>query len=400
MQSLNILFLCSYYPPYSIGGAEQMVEEHIHGLIKRNHRISLVTLGPGKLISYENTNDGLNIYRVPIRNFYWPIGNQQGRLSKILWHLLDCYNPFHKRDLITVCQSVSPDIVICENITGWSPYVWYFFHHRNIPILQFSHDTSFLCAKGTMFQNHHDCGKQCFPCKLLTLGYRLNKKNLAAMVYVSKAHQKRFEKNGFVIRRSYVVHNTEAIQLVKKEHLWLPGKTMRIGLLANLSEWKGVFNLIKAFGLLKGNFTLTIGGNFVSENLEKEVKKRIHNDPRIKLLGRTTAHDFFSQIDLSVIPSLWNESFGLTAIESLVNQVPVVCSNFGGLTEIIKDGINGLWCNPYHPIDIAQAIQKVYDNFDFYKLMVMNAHSSVKPFIDSTKMAIDIEHICYDICKQ
>lgn len=400
MRSLKILFLCSYYPPYSIGGAERMVEEHIHGLLKRGHKITLVTLGPEAQITSEIKDNGLTIYRAPVRNLYWPVGNQQGKIKKILWHLLDCYNPFHQKDLSMVCNSAHPDIVICENIAGWSPAVWGFFHKKKIPILQFSHDTSFLCAKGTMFHDHHDCGKQCLKCKLLTLGYRLNKKHLAAMAFVSDSHRKRYQQNRFEVKRNYVVYNTEDQQPVEKDHLWSKGTTMRIGLLATLSEWKGVLNLVKAFKILKGDFSLSIGGSFVSDTFEEEVRNEINNDPRITLLGHTNAHDFFTQIDLSIVPSLCHESFGLTAVESLVYQVPVICSNFGGLTEIIKNEVNGLWCDPYHPTSIAQAIQRLYDNPDLYRNLVKQSHSTVTPFIDSKKMALEIEKICYEICQK
>ena len=47
-----------------------------------------------------------------------------------------------------------------------------------------------------------------------------------------------------------------------------------------------------------------------------------------------------SETAVIVIPSVWNEPFGLVAAEAMSNGVAVISSNSGGLPEIIRD--NGI----------------------------------------------------------
>ena len=48
--------------------------------------------------------------------------------------------------------------------------------------------------------------------------------------------------------------------------------------------------------------------------------------------------------DLFLLPSE-SESFGLAALEALACEVPVICSNTGGLPEVVDDGETGFLCN-------------------------------------------------------
>ncbi len=52
------------------------------------------------------------------------------------------------------------------------------------------------------------------------------------------------------------------------------------------------------------------------------------------------ASPYIKEADVVVIPSRM-ESFGLVALEAMREEKPVVCSNVGGLTEIVEDGVNG-----------------------------------------------------------
>ena len=43
----------------------------------------------------------------------------------------------------------------------------------------------------------------------------------------------------------------------------------------------------------------------------------------------------------TIVPSMWNETFGLIVVESFLNGTPVIVSNRGGLTELVDDDKNG-----------------------------------------------------------
>ncbi len=61
--------------------------------------------------------------------------------------------------------------------------------------------------------------------------------------------------------------------------------------------------------------------------------------------------DFMEELlplaDVFLLPSS-SESFGLVALEALSAEVPVVCSNAGGLPEVIEHGVTGFLHDPMH----------------------------------------------------
>jgi hypothetical protein len=59
------------------------------------------------------------------------------------------------------------------------------------------------------------------------------------------------------------------------------------------------------------------------------------------LFGMTNTTDprkFYAVSKAVIMPSLWNESFGLVAAEAMINGIPVLASNRGALPEIVGDG--------------------------------------------------------------
>jgi glycosyltransferase involved in cell wall biosynthesis len=380
-----------------IGGAENMLKIHAESLARRGHQVTIATLGPQSEIAEEAPINGVNIIRMPVRNIYWPLEKGKNKIQKIAWHLIDCYNPMHRNDLQQVIDRVQPQVVICESIAGWSPAIWKDIASLHLPVLQVVHDQSFLCGKGIMFKNGQRCLKPCRECKLLRLGYRYASRYVSRFIFVSHYQQQFYHDCHFSSVASSVVYNAEPLSLEKKSELGNPKKAMRLGILGTLTLHKGAHNLINAFKLLKGNFELYVGGNFCSEDFRNQTVQLIAGDPRVHLLGRVNADNFFRQIDLTVVPSLWLESFGLVAVESCAKQVPIIVSNFGGLTEIVREGINGLSCDTTNVETLAATIQKVYDDESLYRKLVEGTHASIAKFINVDRMAAEIEQLCQEV---
>lgn len=392
----SITFLGSFYPPYAIGGAERMFQIHTEGFALKGYNVTIITLGEGTAITKEIRkikDQQITIYRLPIKNIYWPLGKKPGLFGKILWHIIDLYNPFHNKDIAKVLKIINPQIIICENLIGWSPSIWRFLHQQKITVIQITHDSTFLCTNGIMLKNGKNCNKRCLKCKVLRYPYKFCSKYVNHFIFVSNTQKNRFIKMNFVPRQYSVVFNAEPIKLTTKETKWNKQRTFHLGFLATLAEGKGIINLIRAFKQLKGDFDLSIGGKAVSEDFHNTILKEIGNDRRIKLLGYVNYEEYLKKIDLMIIPSIVYESFGLVAVEACANQIPVVAANRGGLSEIIQDSINGVYCNPENINSIASAIQKVYDNSALYEQLKSKTHSSIKDYVDVNRMLNKIEQI-------
>ena len=80
--------------------------------------------------------------------------------------------------------------------------------------------------------------------------------------------------------------------------------------------------------------------------------------PSVKLTGwwpEDKKNELLAGIDILVVSSE-QESFGLTIIEALAMETPVVSTRCGGPEEIIKDGATGLLVKVKDNVDMAKAI--------------------------------------------
>ena len=82
----------------------------------------------------------------------------------------------------------------------------------------------------------------------------------------------------------------------------------------------------------------------------------------IYLGARDDVHTLLPCADVAVVPSLWDEAFGLVAAEALACGVPVVASNVGGLGHIVADdGVSGRLIERGNPAQLAGALSAMLD---------------------------------------
>nr|VFJ56853.1 MAG: Glycosyltransferase involved in cell wall bisynthesis [Candidatus Kentron sp. FM]VFJ57185.1 MAG: Glycosyltransferase involved in cell wall bisynthesis [Candidatus Kentron sp. FM]VFK17587.1 MAG: Glycosyltransferase involved in cell wall bisynthesis [Candidatus Kentron sp. FM] len=138
-----------------------------------------------------------------------------------------------------------------------------------------------------------------------------------------------------------------------------------VGTLSNLSEEKGHRYLIEAFGrLAQGNDTMDLeiaGGDRGTARTELEgMVKRLGLSGRIEFLGRVaSAADFYRNIDLFVVPSLYAEGLPTTILEAMAARLPVVVTDVGGASEAIRDGIEGIIVPARDPAALATAMGRL-----------------------------------------
>jgi glycosyltransferase involved in cell wall biosynthesis len=117
---------------------------------------------------------------------------------------------------------------------------------------------------------------------------------------------------------------------------------LKLGMLGRVLPEKGLELLLEQ--LLADqtlNWTLAVGGTGDPDYVESIKTK--YADPRVTFLGRVEPSDFLSGVDILVVPSVWNEPFGLVVLEAYSHGVPVVGSNLGGIPEIIEPQSNLLF---------------------------------------------------------
>lgn len=120
---------------------------------------------------------------------------------------------------------------------------------------------------------------------------------------------------------------------------------LTLGFLSTLQPHKGAHVLLEAFNISKiKNIKLKIYGNYFNEKDYYESLVKKYNSKNIEFCGEYKYEDFpdlLDRLDMIVVPSAWWENSPLVMLKSLAHNVPAIVSDLGGMTEIIKDGVNG-----------------------------------------------------------
>ncbi len=106
-----------------------------------------------------------------------------------------------------------------------------------------------------------------------------------------------------------------------------------------------------------------IGGGHEVEYLRFLIQ-RLGLENSVKLLGPLSPERVYlelSEADIYLSSSL-SEGISNAVLEAMSIGLPVVSTNVGGMSEVIKDGITGLLVEPYAPDQIADAIKRYIDN--------------------------------------
>ncbi|WP_122243506.1 glycosyltransferase, partial [Pseudomonas syringae] len=93
------------------------------------------------------------------------------------------------------------------------------------------------------------------------------------------------------------------------------------------------------------------------------------------------------------VPSLWNEPFGMVAVEACAHSLPVIASRMGGLTEIIQEPLNGLLCSPDDPDSLGLAMLKLHQQPELLARLGSQARSSVASLMNLDLMLDQYESI-------
>lgn len=70
---------------------------------------------------------------------------------------------------------------------------------------------------------------------------------------------------------------------------------------------------------------------------------------------------YYQKADVAINPSL-SEAFGMSLVEAMATETPVIATKIGGMPEIVDDGVTGLITEPGNTQALAEAIIKIISN--------------------------------------
>lgn len=150
-----------------------------------------------------------------------------------------------------------------------------------------------------------------------------------------------------------------------------PNDRLRIGYIGQIAPHKGVHVLLKAIrqlGNADGRWELHIYGDTARFPQYAEHLRRLAGEhPRIRFEGRVENRRIpavLTDLDVLVVPSIWYENAPLTIMEAHAAGVPVVASDLGGMTELVRHEQDGLRFRPGDEGDLARQIRRLLDEPD------------------------------------
>ena len=143
-----------------------------------------------------------------------------------------------------------------------------------------------------------------------------------------------------------------------------PTNELVVGFVGRLEHYKGVHILLEAIAQIPKHLPLRlrIAGSGTEPEYLRKLILAAGQDKRIEFLGsisRTEVTEFLRGIDLLAVPSNYMETGPLVVLEAHAFGVPVMGADLGGISERIRDGVDG-WLLPFDdPTAWATAIQEI-----------------------------------------
>lgn len=427
MSKLRVLFVSNFYPPSSWGGIQLYTHGVARELQQRGHLVQVICAGDWH-IGHDHLNDvhDENYEGVPVRrlDLNW---------SKAPSPFLYLYNnPVTANEVNELIKEFRPDVIHITSASSLSASVIFAAKQAGVPTIATLADFWFICPRFTLLHaDGHLCDAevapwQCIQClalnakvyrwpnrilpgplvaKLLAkmgkIDWLSRQKGFIGMAGDMKGRQsflrKALEVADVILSPSTYVKEAFAVQNMPADRIqplawgmptgwtlpWQPRKSsepLRVRYFGRIGPSKGINILLKAFKQVNGNAHLYIHGGG-ADKYELELHKLAADDNRITFAGpykRQALGQLLARTDVTVVPSIWPETFCLVPRESLMAGVPVIASRIGAIPEAVKHEVNGLLVKSGDVQALASVLQRFIDEPDLYKRLIQSSRLMVK----------------------
>ncbi|MFO7996274.1 MAG: glycosyltransferase [Dehalococcoidia bacterium] len=159
----------------------------------------------------------------------------------------------------------------------------------------------------------------------------------------------------------------------------------------SLNHHKGVHVLIEAFKEIRSrDVVLKIFGSGPDQTYVNSLFDLARGDTRIEFHDAFQEEDvggILSSVDVIIVPSLWYENYPLILHEALACHTPALVSNAGGMSEKVKNGVNGFTFSLGDRDELRVAIERIIDNPVILNDIKENLKSFMVPTIEQESYA-------------
>jgi glycogen synthase len=411
---MRILFVSTFYPPYIVGGWEQLVQEINHQLQIRGHTTHVLTSVLGVMEpTYDDGVDRLLNLESDLYH-YRPLDflSRKRRLKENLAYLeqtIEKFNPhlifIHimwnlDRKVAWLAEQLCPNKVVYYIADHW-PY---------------TPDTHTSYWRNPAKQPLLKVAKQILapiPIKVVereTKKHQIKFQNvLSVSQYIKEAL---VDKGGLISENIAVIYNGIDTSKFRPKEFDLNGYSKELSLLyAGSLVWhKGVHTAIEAMALLTNkhqmkDVSLTIVGSG-HPDYETQIRSLVEREGQeqwVRFLGRVERDEMpalLKRFDVLILPSIWDEPLARIVQEAMASGLVVIGTDTGGTKEIIKDYETGLIFPPGDSNKLAECIKRLIDDPDLVTSFAKNGRELVERQFDIRRMVDEIENYLECVVKK
>ena len=267
-------------------------------------------------------------------------------------------------------------------LPAMSPVVYQCAFDWGVPVLHFLHNYRFGCTNGFFLQRGEPC-QRCIHGNFWPAFFGKSWHNshllsgaMGAVLYYAR-HMELFNRINKWIAISHVQKRIHVEMGIPKDNIEVvhhfyerkeppppPAPDGHALFIGRLSEEKGVIHLLRAWKILgRSDRRLVIAGegpelarlqNFVAEN-------NLGNVTFTGFLPKEKQAAVWAGAAFSVVPSIWEEPFGMVVLEAWARGRSVVAHRIGALPELIADGKNGFLVDPFQPTLLAEKLNEAFN---------------------------------------
>jgi glycosyltransferase involved in cell wall biosynthesis len=339
----------------------------------------------------------------------WSVAKKASLPARTIWSR-ETY-----RDLRAVLREHRPEVVHVHNTFPLlSTAVLYACRDARVPVVATIHNYRLECANGMFFRRGtvcHDCTDGLPVRAVLHSCYRGSRAASAARVLEMSLHRQawRSQVSAYIFisvsqrdlllgldlapGRVFVRYN-----LIPRRSRQRLAQTPTVVYAGRLHEVKGVRLLMAGWDCYRSksgepglNLVIAGGGP-----LEEEVAAWASARPSVKMTGTVSGDrcaELISHARAVLLPSTWEETFGLVAVEAMAAGVPPIAAGHGSFTELITPGVDGVLFSPGDPAALALAIADVERNPEQYEVYGDQARKTYEQRFDPQRSVEELLEI-------
>jgi glycosyltransferase involved in cell wall biosynthesis len=357
---MKILVVHNRYRPTAPSGENAVVDQEAAALMSRGHDVVVFQRHSEEITSWS-----------PLRRATLPV--------RLLW------SEESRRAITGLLAQFTPDVVHVHNTFPLvTPSVLYACRDASVPVVATLHNYKLGCPSGTFFRDGHVChdclggsslpavAHGCYrgsaaattPILLSSLLHATTWRSMiTAYIFISAAQRDLLAPVGLPADRSFVKHNFVPAPPPQAEI----ATECQVAYVGRLNEPKGATFLMRAWDAFRARRSrsplrlVVVGGGEMSAAVATWATQH----PSVTLAGHVSRPEVSRILAGSravVVPSQWEETFGMVAVEAMAAGTAPVASAHGAFPELVTHGSDGALFPPTDVDGLVDILAEIENN--------------------------------------